>query len=231
MIPIRDENRSLTSPHVTRMLIIVNIVVFFVTLLPDLTGSNWLSALFVYSGSIDRVASTYGLVPSQVLGGMRLYTLFTSMFLHADLIHLGGNMLFLYVFGDNVEDTFGHFRYAAFYLLAGIAGSLTHVGSLAFSGGDLAIPTIGASGAISGVLGAYLLLYPRAKIVTLVFFGWIWLIALPAIVFLGVWFALQLLYSYLELAAGVAYWAHIGGFAAGIFFGAVWRGRRRKRVL
>ena len=231
MIPIRDENRSLTSPHVTRMLIIVNIVVFFVTLLPDLTASNWLSALFGYSESIDHVTLTYGLVPSQVLGGMRLYTLLTSMFLHADLIHLGGNMLFLYVFGDNVEDTFGHFRYAAFYLLAGIAGSLTHVGSLAFLGGDLAIPTIGASGAISGVLGAYLLLYPRAKIVTLVFFGWIWLIALPAIVFLGVWFALQLLYSYLGLAAGVAYWAHIGGFAAGTLFGAVWRGRRRKRVL
>jgi membrane associated rhomboid family serine protease len=214
------------------MLIIVNIVVFFVTLLPDLTGNNWLYALFVHSESIHHVALTYGLVPSDVLGGMRLYTLFTSMFLHANLIlHLGGNMLFLYVFGDNVEDTFGHFRYAAFYLLAGIVGSLAHVGSLVLSGGDLRIPTIGASGAISGVLGAYLLLYPRAKIVTLVFLGWIWLIALPAIVFLGVWFALQFLSSYLGLAAGVAYWAHIGGFAAGMLFGAIWRGRRRKRVL
>ena len=230
MIPIRDENRSLTSPHITRILIIVNVVVFFVTLLPDLTGGNWLFSLFGESQSLHDVVSIYGLVPDQVLHGRELYTLFTSMFLHGDLIHLGGNMLFLYVFGDNVEDTFGHFSYGVFYILAGIVGSLAHVGWWVFSG-SLSLenlPTIGASGAISGVLGAYLLLYPRAKIVTLV---WIWPIALPAIVFLGVWFAYQFLLSYSPLGGGVAYWAHIGGFVAGMLFGAVWRGRRRKRVL
>jgi membrane associated rhomboid family serine protease len=215
------------------MLIIVNIVVFFVTLLPDLTGGNWLYALFGESQSLQNVVSIYALVPAQVLHGKELYTLFTSMFLHGDLIHLGGNMLFLYVFGDNVEDTFGHVSYGVFYIIAGVVGSLAHVGWWVFSGSLAAenLPTIGASGAISGVLGAYLLLYPRAKIVTLIFFGWIWLIALPAIVFLGFWFVYQFLLGYFSLGGGVAYWAHIGGFMTGMLFGAILRGRGRKRVL
>lgn len=231
MIPIRDENRSLTSPHVTKILIIANIVFFFLAVLPDFTRSNWLYALFGNSDSLERAVSTYGLVPAEVLRGQRLYTLFTSMFLHADLIHLGGNMLFLYVFGDNVEDALGHFRYAIFYFVAGIIGSLAHISSLLyFDPSGLYVATIGASGAISGVLGAYLLLYPRARVLTLVFFGWIWLIPLPALIFLGVWFAYQFLYGTLALSVGgIAYWAHIGGFVAGMFFGAVWRGRRRKR--
>ncbi len=210
------------------MLIIVNVVVFFATLLPDLTGSNWLGALFFgESASLGRFVDMYGLVPNEVVHGNDLYTLFTSMFLHGDLFHLGGNMVFLYVFGDNVEDALGHVGYGAFYFLAGIAGSLAHVSWFASSG----VPTIGASGAISGVLGAYLFLYPRAKILTLVFFGWIWLIVLPAIVFLGVWFGYQLLLSFLPGGGGVAYLAHIGGFMTGMLFGAVFRGRRRKHAI
>ena len=142
--------------------------------------------------------------------------------------------MFLYVFGDNVEDTFGHARYLVFYLVAGLAASIAHIFSVLFSADATAliIPTIGASGAISGVLGAYLVLYPRARILTLIFFGWVWIIALPAVVFLGFWFVYQFLYGLLALEtalSGIAYWAHVGGFAAGLFFGAVWRGRRRKR--
>jgi len=234
LIPIRDENRSLTSPHVTRILIIINTVVFFVSLLPDLFGTNWLSVLLGNSQALEEAVLIYGMVPSQVLQGQQLYTLFTSMFLHADLLHLGGNMVFLYVFGDNVEDTFGHARYLAFYLLAGLAAGAAHVFAV-FSSADaqaILIPTIGASGAISGVLGAYLVLYPRARILTIIFFGWIWITALPAAVFLGLWFVYQFLYGLLALEtalSGIAYWAHVGGFAAGLFFGAVWRGRRRKR--
>jgi len=223
LIPIRDENRSLTSPHVTRMLIIINVVVFLAYWLPDFLG---------YTNNFATFINTYGLVPNSIIQGKNLSTLFTSLFLHADPIHLGGNMLFLYVFGDNVEDTFGHARYTLFYFIAGLLASFAHIGSLWYFGDleGLITPTIGASGAISGVLGAYLVLYPRARILTLVFLGWVWITALPAFVFLGLWFFYQFLYGTLAPAAGgVAYWAHIGGFVGGLFFGGAWRGRRRKR--
>jgi len=206
------------------MLIIINVVVFFAYWLPDLLGYT--------ANNLDSVIYTYGLVPDSIIRGRHLSTLFTSMFLHADLIHLGGNMLFLYIFGDNVEDTFGHARYAIFYVATGIIASLAHIGSLLYFNDleGLTTVTIGASGAISGVLGAYLVLYPRARILTLVLLGFIYIVPIPAIVFLGLWFAFQFLYGTLApLAGGVAYWAHIGGFVAGIFFGAIWRGRRRKR--
>lgn len=170
------------------------------------------------------------MIPSAVIQGNNLYTFLTSMFLHADIIHLGGNMLFLYVFGDNVEDTFGHVRYLLFYLVAGIAASLLHISATLYLGGS-GIPTIGASGAIAGVLGAYFVLYPRSKILTLVFFFWITIVAIPAVVFLGLWFVYQFLYGSIGAGGGVAYWAHIGGFIAGIVFGVAWRGRRRKREL
>jgi len=202
------------------------------TLLPEFSSGNWLLALLGRSStltSLDEAALNYGVIPSDVVRGQRLYTLFTSMFLHADLFHLGGNMLFLYVFGDNVEDAFGRGRYFIFYLLAGLAANMLFVST----GLDSTVPAIGASGAIAGVLGAYMVLYPGARILTLVFIGWVFLLPLPAIVFLGYWFIYQLLYGLLtlgvETVGGIAYWAHIGGFAAGLFFGAVWRGRRRKR--
>jgi len=225
------------------MLLVVNIIVFFVTFLPEFTSHNWLYTLFGLSKSetsLDRAILMYGMIPYDVLQGQRLYTLFTSMFLHADLWHLGGNMLFLYVFGDNVEDAFGHGRYAFFYLLAGIVASATHIMTLSYSIEELGlvgseallVPTIGASGAISGVLGAYLVLYPRARVVALVLVGWIFIVPIPAIFFLGFWFIYQLLYGMLalEVPVGVAYWAHIGGFLAGLFFGLVWRGRKRRAL-
>jgi len=227
----------MTEPHVTRILLIVNVVVFVVAILPDFLSGDWLSALFGYSSSLERVISMYGMVPYRVLRGQRLYTLFTSMFLHADLLHLGGNMLFLYIFGDNVEDAFGHGRYLVFYFLSGIAADMAFIWTQLFSvdANALLIPTIGASGAIAGVLGAYFILYPRARILTLVLVGWMYIVPIPAIFFLGFWFAYQLLYGMLifgvEAVTGIAYWAHIGGFVTGIFFGWVWRGRRRVRTL
>jgi membrane associated rhomboid family serine protease len=232
VLPIRDETKSLTTPHITRILLIANIIVFFVTFLRDFSYPFWPLTLFggYPSPSIDLVVAKYGLVPNAVIRGNDLYTLFTSMFLHADIIHLGGNMLFLHVFGDNVEDTFGHFRYLLFYLVAGFAASLLHIFTVLNTIGQ-SIPTIGASGAIAGVLGAYFVLYPRSRILTLVFLFWITIVAIPAVVFLGLWFVYQFLYGTISAGGGVAYWAHIGGFIAGIVFGVAWRGRRRKREL
>jgi len=216
------------------MLIIVNIIVFFVTFLPEFSGQNWLPAILGLSNSdsLDRAVSNFGMIPSDVLGGQRLYTLFTSMFLHADIWHIGGNMLFLYVFGDNVEDALGHWRYLLFYFFSGAAASATFIWAQSLSG-DLMTAAIGASGAIAGVLGAYLMLYPTARILTLVFIGWIFIVPIPAVFFLGFWFLYQLLYGALalgvEAVSGIAYWAHIGGFIVGLFIGALGRGRRRKR--
>jgi len=214
------------------MLLIVNIIVFFVTFLPDLSTRYWLPALLGgYPGQAIYTASmSYGLIPNNVLNGSQLYTFLTSMFLHADLIHLGGNMLFLYIFGDNVEDAFGHARYLVFYLLSGIVASITHILFVLNSVGG-GIPTIGASGAISGVMGAYFVLYPRSRILALVLLFWVSIVAIPAVIFLGLWFAFQFLYGTLAVSEGVAYWAHIGGFVAGLFFGLAWRGRRRKHDL
>jgi len=227
VIPIRDQNRSLRSPHITRILIIINVVVFFAYWVPDLLGYSY--------GNLQAVAETYGLVPDLVINSRSLTvysTFITSIFLHGNLLHLGSNMLFLYIFGDNVEDAFGHARYLIFYFVAGILASVAHIASLLYFNDIevLSVPTIGASGAISGVLGAYLVLYPGARILTLVFLGFVYIVPIPAIIFLGYWFILQFLSGTLApLIGGVAYWAHIGGFIAGMLFGAVWRGRRRKR--
>jgi hypothetical protein len=157
------------------------------------------------------------------------------MFIHGGPVHLSGNMLYLYIFGDNVEDAFGHKRYFLFYFVSGIVASLTHVLSLLTSADvfSLGVPTIGASGAISGVLGAYLVLYPRARVLTLILLGWISIVPIPAVLLLGFWFIFQLLYGMLELEigvqSGIAYWAHIGGFIAGVVFGLAWRSRRLRR--
>ena len=231
MIPIRDANRSLTTPHITRILIIVNVVVFFVSFLPELSRPYWLYVLLGGIGSpvLQQSSLNYGLIPNEVLQGQRLFTFVTSMFMHADLWHLGGNMLYLHIFGDNIEDSFGHGRYILFYFLSGFAASmffiLTNINS--------SVPAIGASGAISGVLGAYLVLYPKARVLTLVLIGWIILVPIPAIFLLGFWFVYQLFYGMFTLGLGavtsIAYWAHIGGFIAGLVFGLAWRSRRSKR--
>ncbi len=192
----------------------INVVVFFFF---------WLSG----DESFVRAILEYGMIPAYVVTGERLYTLFTSMFMHGGIPHLAGNMLFLYIFGDNIEDGFGHGRYFAFYFICGIAASVMHIISITATE-EMFIPAVGASGAISGVLGAYLLLYPRARILTLVFYGWVYFARIPSIFFIGFWFLLQLLLGFLPQVGGVAYWAHIGGFIAGIALALILRKRRRE---
>ena len=215
MFPVKDENPSSTTPVVNIFLVLANIVVFFLL-------------FFFYEVDYNKIIASYGMVPLYILRGERLHTLFTSMFLHGGFMHLFGNMVYLYIFGDNVEDAFGHFRYLLFYLICGVAADFTHILSITVAS-ELVIPAIGASGAISGVLGAYLLLYPRARILTLVFFGWVFLTAIPAIFFLGFWFLMQWLFALFEVGGGVAYWAHIGGFVAGLILAPIFK-RKEKQV-
>ncbi len=204
MFPIRDHNPSGRVPYVTYGLMLLNIGIFasYWLTIPD---EAVLSSFFV----------NWGLVPRQVMAGTGLETLFTSMFLHAGFMHLAGNMLFLYIFGDNLEDILGHARFLGFYLLCGLAAAALQVFADPASG----VPMIGASGAIAGVMGGYLLLFPRAKvdilIIIVIFFR---IFPIPAWVMLGVWFAMQLFagFSTPGDGGGVAYWAHAGGFIAGL---------------
>jgi len=206
MLPIRDTIRSRTFPIVNLSIIAVNVVVFlFEEILPHQT----LEPLFRY----------FGLVPAELslINPIRWFTLITSMFLHGSWFHLISNMWTLYIFGDNVEDRMGSGRYLLYYLLAGTAAGLTQVFSMPAS----TLPTIGASGAIAGVLGAYFILYPGAKVITMIpVFIFPWFVDIPAFLYLGIWFVSQLSSGLLSLGAvsdfgGVAWWAHIGGFVFG----------------
>jgi len=167
------------------------------------------------------------MVPDEIIHGQRLFTLFTSMFMHANWLHLFGNMLFLYVFGDNIEDAFGHVGYLVFYIISGLAAALAYIVSILLvpAIGDLAAGLVGASGAISGVLGAYIVLYPKTRIISLVFYV---ILPVPAIIFLGVWFILQWFYGFFDMSGGVAYWAHIGGFIAGMILASTFGLKRKK---
>ncbi len=206
MIPIQDENPSSKTPFVNWTLIIVNAVVFFYTLLngslSDQTCTN-----------PSNTICAYGLVPANIVARTGLVTLLTSMFLHGGFLHIGGNMLYLYIFGDNVEDLAGHAGYLVFYLVSGIIGSLAHIAS---NPGSMVV-TIGASGAISGVLGAYVRKFPRERVRALLLYGfWVRFIRVPAYVLIGFWFVYQLLFALLGVEGGVAYFAHIGGFISGL---------------
>ena len=222
MLPIKDLNRSLTTPHINRLLLIVNIVIFVV---------YWLSAeniILDQSYAVD-IENNFTLIPQDIILGKRLYTLVTSMFMHANWLHLLGNMLYLYIFGDNVEDTFGHFSYLFFYVITGLAATFSHIMSLETGltyPPDFTVGVVGASGAISGVLGAYVVLYPKARILTIVLYA---ILPIPAIMFLGIWFIMQWIYGIYDVAGGVAYWAHIGGFIAGMIL-ALAIGLKRKRA-
>lgn len=217
MIPIRDENPTRRVPFVNYTLIALNILVFL-----------WQISLGPYGeAALYRMA----LIPRNLTMGFDLgdiRAIFTSMFMHAGLAHLLGNMLYLWIFGDNVEDALGHVRYLFFYLAGGVAASLTHVLLYPTS----TIPTVGASGAIAATLGAYLMLFPHRRVVTLIPFGFFIQIArIPAAFVLGMWFLLQLFEGTLALGmpllGGVAFWAHIGGFVFGMLVGPRLRLRPR----
>jgi len=214
VIPIRDSIPSRTTPYVTYAIIALNAVAFLLEI-------N-LGIMSRHGGQIELFFQRYALIPAhysnpEIFASLtwteRIVPFFSTMFLHGGLLHFAGNMWTLWIFGDNVEDWLGHFRYALIYLLWGLAAGLMH---MAASWGS-PVPTIGASGAIAGVMGAYMVLYPRAKVLTLVpIFFFIQFIELPAIMFLGFWFLLQLFQGMAVGAGGVAWWAHIGGFLAGV---------------
>ncbi|MEA2020296.1 MAG: rhomboid family intramembrane serine protease [Patescibacteria group bacterium] len=202
MIPIRDNNPSATTPYITRALIVVNVLVFIYTLLLPYSE---LQALF----------SLYALIPSRISAGENLYSVFTAMFLHAGVGHVFGNMLFLWIFGNNVEDTLGHFKFLLFYFVCGLLGFLLQY----FIDPYTSIPMLGASGAIAGVLGSYLVLYPYARIEILIPFYFTFSRGtVPARFMLVYWILFQFLHGLGSLGVsggGVAYFAHIGGFATG----------------
>ena len=208
MIPLRDYNPTRRRSLLTWGLILINFGVYFYLAQNPVMNEN----------AIAR----YALVPADIIAGRHLGTLITSMFLHASLLHVGGNMLFLWIFGNNVEDKLGEIKFLVIYFASGIAGSLLQVYITPTS----TIPTLGASGAISGILAAYVLYFPRARVLTFIvpFF----FITISAYLVIGYWIALQLLNAFLGLGVtggGVAYFAHIGGFASGLILAALLRPR------
>ena len=212
MIPIRDAIRSKTFPVVNLLIIVLNVLAFLWQLSqgPDLKDAFFLYGIVPMRYS-DPEVSIHFTTFQQWLPFL------TSMFLHGGFLHILGNMWFLYIFGDNIEDRLGHSRYLIFYILSGVAAGLIHL----YTNWGSKIPTIGASGAISGVMGAYLLLYPRAKILTLIpIFFFFQFVEIPAFIFLGYWLLIQLFSAGLtpKNVGGIAFWAHIGGFVAGLVF-------------
>ncbi|WP_380057657.1 rhomboid family intramembrane serine protease [Falsihalocynthiibacter sp. SS001] len=202
MLPIRDHNPSIRTPYVTYTLIALNVLIFL---------SYWHK-----QGNVNEMNEFYvrwALVPRWFLEGYNVYTPLTAMFLHGGIMHLLGNMLFLFIFGDNMEDQLGHGKFLGFYLGGGLAASLGHI----LSDQNSVVPMIGASGAIAAVMGGYLLLFPRAKVDVFFFFiVFFRIIPLPAWIVLGIWFGLQLMNGLTPTTTGVAYWAHSGGFLAGV---------------
>lgn len=228
MFPYRDDNPSLLTPYVTIAIIVINVLVWI--------GVQGMGAELDLARSICQL----GLIPGDLLGklpagttipvgsgmscvisaGIPWQTPITSMFLHGGWLHIAGNMWFLWIFGNNVEDSMGHGRYAAFYILSGLAAAAAQV----FLSPGSAVPMVGASGAISGVMGAYGILYPRVRIHTLIILIVLFFrVTVPAWVMLGYWFFLQLLGSTAGEGAGVAFWAHVGGFSAGMLLIMVFR--------
>jgi membrane associated rhomboid family serine protease len=221
MIPFKDDNPTSTFPYITIAFIVMNIVVFLV----QLTSASDPRDLVYSFGAIPHFLLTFSTTqPINPLG-----TVFTSMFMHGGMLHIGTNMLFLWIFGNNIEDQLGHIKFIIFYLLCGVLAAYSH----ALSGPSSMIPMIGASGAVSGVLGAYLLLFPKARVHTLIFLGFfIQIVRLPAVFVIGFWILIQFINGLVSKGAasngGVAWFAHIGGFIAGMILIRLFISKRRK---
>jgi membrane associated rhomboid family serine protease len=228
-LPLTDHIRRRSFWFVTLAIIIANVWVFFFELA---RGPSINRLVFVFGIVPARYVTRYGLANLTVAGF--LIPVFASMFLHGGWLHLLGNMLFLFVFGRSVEDRFGHFKFLCLYLLSGLAGAILHI---ALNAGSR-LPTIGASGAIAGVLGAYFASFPRARITTLIpLIFFFWTFELPAILLLGYWFLIQFVTGYQMLAiqsatgGGVAWWGHVGGFVMGLFLALAFRPAKRGPVV
>ncbi|MFN4182754.1 MAG: rhomboid family intramembrane serine protease [bacterium] len=221
MFPLRDENPSFQFPFLVILIIVTNVIVFILE-----TASN----------APEEFINKFAVIPAVVLGkatvpgNLGWLTLITSLFLHANLVHLIINMYFLWLFGDNIEWLTGRDRFLLFYFLCGMSGNLLHI----FLYPDSSIPAIGASGAISGVMGAYVLTYPFARIWTLITFFFFWrIVPVSALFYVGIWAVLQFVYGFQLLGTGepggIGYWAHIGGFLCGLLLGLLFR--RRERIV
>ncbi|MGZ9812233.1 rhomboid family intramembrane serine protease [Pseudoroseicyclus sp. H15] len=211
MFPIRDHNPSERTPYVTWALIAANVALFL-----------WEQGFVQTDQALYELYYNYAMIPARITNGEAWHTLLTATFLHDGFWHLAGNMLFLWIFGDNMEDQLGHGGFLGFYLAAGALANLAQLAAEPYS----PVPTIGASGAIAGVMGGYLLLFPKARVDVLVF---VTILPLPAWLMLGLWFAIQLAQGAAAdaSAGGVAYWAHAGGFVIGAVFALpafLWRG-------
>jgi len=211
LFPFKDDNPTRTFPLVTIGVIVINILVYIWELISP-SGEKY-------------IAYRYGAIPSSLLSFEKTepfslhpsLSIFSSMFLHGGLLHIGGNMLYLWIFGNNIEDRLGHFRFILFYLMCGIVAAYSH----AITAPSSTVPMIGASGAVAGILGAYILLFPRAKVHTLVFFGFfVEIIKIPALIVIGFWAIIQVVNGILSQSlvaqGGVAWFAHVGGFLAGL---------------
>jgi membrane associated rhomboid family serine protease len=221
MFPYKDDNPSNTFPVVTITIIVLNIVVFILQMLSSADGRQIVYAYGAIPHNIVTMQATQPIHPT--------FTLFTSMFMHGGLFHIFGNMLYLWIFGNNIEDRLGHIRFILFYLFCGIAAAVSH----ALITPSSTVPMIGASGAISGVLGAYLLLFPYARIHTVIFLGFfVQTIKVPALIVIGFWAIIQIVSGLtaqvIQNQGGIAWFAHVGGFIAGLFTIKLWQPRRSR---
>jgi membrane associated rhomboid family serine protease len=244
VFPLKDNIRTERFPFVTVTLIALNVIVYFFVQKGGLTfgdpsSQHYVCNLYDYAAIPRELTHDVNVSPAEVQAACGppadvspYLTVFTAMFMHGGLLHLGGNMLFLWIFGNNVEDAMGGVKYVVFYLLGGVAAVVLQV----VIDPDSVVPTLGASGAIAAVLGGYILLYPRARVLTMIFIIFFFtLIEIPAVFVLGFWFVQQILFGYFDLTnptgggGGVAYFAHIGGFAFGLLTIRLWAGRYRDR--
>jgi len=220
MIPYKDDNPTERFPIITISFIVLNVMIFF--------------AEVISPSHLSRIAYQYGAIPHLLLTFREvqpihpLLTLFTSMFMHGSILHLASNMLYLWIFGNNIEDKLGYVRFIVFYVLCGVAAAYSH----ALTNPDSTTPMIGASGAISGILGAYLLLFPRARVHTLIFLGFFFtVVQLPAVFVIGFWIVLQFVNGMISEGhasrGGVAWFAHVGGFLVGILFIRIFQGGKK----
>lgn len=233
MIPLGDDNPTRTKPYVIYVLIALNVLVFLAQQTGLFNNLSMIPASVLrdqrYALLFNPMGQIAGYRPMDVGPHPQWITIFTSMFMHGSWMHIIGNMLYLWIFGNNIEDVLGHVKFAFFYIICGVLAAFSHI----YSGPESMIPTVGASGAIAGVLGAYIVLYPNARIKTLIMLWFFWdYVQIPAFYVLGVWFLTQLTGTFGtggQIGGGVAYWAHIGGFIAGAILILILGGRSRAR--
>ena len=229
MIPLRDDQPTFSTPFVNYFLIVLNVLVFLWELSVGMQSHRALNSVMMQFGVVPH--HTLAVLTGHANGGLAsaILPLFNAMFLHASFLHVAGNMLFLWIFGDNIEDYLGHFTYLVFYLICGVAAGVTHI--LINQGSR--VPSVGASGAIAGVMGAYFILYPRARV--LIWFPPIFLFHVPAWLMLGYWFLMNFLSGTStaisetsQSSGGIAFWAHIGGFVTGVVLINIFRERPQR---